>query len=276
MRVRAAIISLFLTLGCGNIAFGQVEYDFTGQADLTFRLGQIDPEKIEASLGSEEREFSNEASIEIEDLLAQKAMAYWAKISGLLGILTALVSASAVIMASKSLNLAQNIAKRQLSPYVHAVSGEFGNNNNIILKIRNDGQTPAMQFCVNATSQIVKRGEVSKSIKFIHIGYKAWSTLGVGHHLNVSILDNDSTISDFRKSCEPANVMFGGLDTQQQQLLICGKVIYLGVSGEAFLTEFAFFVDRSSKRFRRPTSLLKSFSPIQTSEFKKASQNSNS
>lgn len=122
------------------------------------------------------------------DLQAQLDMAFWAKWMFWASIGGIGVSAVAILAAFQSLRAsrvalrdgrdaaaaAQRLGEMQIQAYVYAKSAAFGQNDNVVVTCRNVGNTPATNFAVNATAQIVNRGNVSESIAFKPDGFETW------------------------------------------------------------------------------------------------------
>ncbi|MDO5896549.1 hypothetical protein [Agrobacterium sp. Azo12] len=184
----------------------------------------------------------------LQDLQAQLDMASWAGWMFWATLFSVAASALAVLLAAKSLSATRQIGESQTQAYILASEANFGSKGNILITVRNTGLTPATHFAVNATAKIVQPGKVTESISFVNHGFKVWSALGSGMEYKVSVLEGDETIKSFHN-----NSLSGDL------LLVSGQVTYCTVFNHDHLTQFAFFVQKGTTRFRRPTSNLITF-----------------
>lgn len=203
------------------------------------------------------------STISERDLLAQQEMASWA--AAAFWATAASVVVSAVALAGLFSSLAQTrkaigdnrqLGEAQIQAYVQATKMEIGSSGTPVVHCLNSGSTPATHFAVSAVAQRVKLGSVESSIVFDPNRFKVWSALGAGSELSVALDVKDTQlIQDF----------VAGRYARDEVLLISGQIVYCTVFNHDHETQFAFFAHPSTpKRFRRPTSNLKSYHRIST------------
>lgn len=195
-------------------------------------------------------------TLDLLDLAAQQEMALWAKWMFWATVASVAISFLAVIgvyfslsQTRRAIKDTREIGEVQTQAYVHASKAQYGDFNNLIIFCKNGGMTPATHFAVNGSAMVVKRGSVTSSIKFSNHQPKIWSALGAQDELSVAVDVDTATIRAFRN----------GVRENDDVLLVCGEIAYCTIFNHDHVTQYAFYVDPTSERFRRPTSNLKTY-----------------